>query len=191
MLVLEPDSTPGRRMYGNCYHSGMAQSANGSLSRDLKTVFLDRDGILNEKMAEGRYVTSWSDLRLLTGAAEAVGRLNRAGLRVVVVSNQRGIALGLYTADDVRAIHSAFQKLLKAHGAAVDGFFFCPHDKAQCNCRKPLAGLFEQAVAEFPEITGRNQRSNWGLVDRYRVWPTTGNAGCVHRRRLGALQARQ
>jgi D-glycero-D-manno-heptose 1,7-bisphosphate phosphatase len=119
----------------------------------LRTVFLDRDGVLNEKMPEGHYVTSWSDFHLLPGAAEGIGRLNRAGLRVVVVSNQRGIALGLYTAADVETIHSKLQSVLKEYGAHLDGFYFCPHDKGQCNCRKPLPGLFEQAVAQFPEIT--------------------------------------
>jgi D-glycero-D-manno-heptose 1,7-bisphosphate phosphatase len=114
---------------------------------------MDRDGVLNEKMPEGRYVASWSEFRLLDGVAEAIVRLNKAGLRVVVVSNQRGIALALYTAEDVRAIHSELQKLLQASGAHVDGFYFCPHDEEQCNCRKPLPGLFEQAVAEFPGIT--------------------------------------
>ncbi len=112
-------------------------------------MFLDRDGVLNEKMPEGRYVESWSDFHLLPGVAEAIGRLNRAGLRVVVVSNQRGIALGRYLAADVEAIHSSLQDLLKAHGAHVDGFYFCPHDKGQCNCRKPLPGLFQQAAADF------------------------------------------
>jgi len=121
--------------------------------RRLRTVFLDRDGVLNEKMPEGSYVTCWAQFRILSGVAEAIGRLNRAGLRVIVVTNQRGIALGLYTVADVLAIHSAFQKLLKAYGAHVDGFYFCPHDKRQCHCRKPLPGMFEQAVAAFPEIT--------------------------------------
>ena len=97
-------------------------------------------------------MTSLSEFKPLAGAVEAVGRLNRAGLRVVVVSNQRGIAKGLYTAADVEAIHSGFQKLLKAHGAKVDGFYFCPHEKGTCNCRKPLPGLYEQAVTDFPEI---------------------------------------
>jgi D-glycero-D-manno-heptose 1,7-bisphosphate phosphatase len=131
----------------------MEDSAKMSLSRDLRTVFLDRDGVINEKMPEGFYVTSWAEFHLLPGVAESIARLNRAGLRVVVVSNQRGISLGLYTAADVLAIQSALQELLAHHGAHVDGFYFCPHGKGQCNCRKPLPGLFEQAVAEFPEIT--------------------------------------
>jgi D-glycero-D-manno-heptose 1,7-bisphosphate phosphatase len=106
-------------------------------------------------MPEGRYVESWSDFRLLPGAAEAIGRLNRAGLHVVVVSNQRGIALGRYSAADVNAIHFALQSLLQASGAHVDGFYFCPHDKGQCNCRKPLPGLFEQAARDFPAISAQ------------------------------------
>jgi len=113
---------------------------------------MDRDGVLNEKMPEGSYVASWADFHPLPGVAEAIGRLNRAGLRVVVVSNQRGIALGRYTRADVEAIHAAFQGELKARGAHVDGFYLCPHDVGECNCRKPLAGMFEQAAADFPAI---------------------------------------
>jgi D-glycero-D-manno-heptose 1,7-bisphosphate phosphatase len=131
----------------------MADSASKYLPRELRTIFLDRDGVLNQKMPNGSYVTSWADFHLLPGVPEAIGRLNRAGLRVMVVSNQRGIALGLYTTADVEAIHSVFQSVLKANGAHVDRFYFCPHDKRQCNCRKPLPGLFEQAAAEFPAIT--------------------------------------
>ncbi len=119
----------------------------------LHNVFLDRDGVLNKKMSEGHYVTCWSEFHLLPGVPEAIRQLNRAGIRVLVVSNQRGIALGLYTSEAVLSIHSQFQDLLKLHGAHVDSFYFCPHDKSGCNCRKPLPGLFEQAVADFPDIT--------------------------------------
>jgi D-glycero-D-manno-heptose 1,7-bisphosphate phosphatase len=116
-------------------------------------VFLDRDGILNEKMPEHRYVTRWEEFRVLPGVPEALRRLNDAGLRVVVVSNQRGIAKGLYTAADLEAMHAKFQRLLDLNSARVDAFFICPHETDACNCRKPLPGLFEQAVARFPETT--------------------------------------
>lgn len=124
-----------------------------TIPRDLKTVFLDRDGVLNKKMPERQYVASWEDFQMLPGVPESIARLNRAGLRIIVVSNQRGIALGLYTAADVDAIHSAFQRLLNSRGARIDAFFICPHDHGQCNCRKPLPGLFEQASAQFPDIS--------------------------------------
>jgi D-glycero-D-manno-heptose 1,7-bisphosphate phosphatase len=119
----------------------------------LRAVFLDRDGVLNEKMPEGQYVARWEEFRVLPGVPEALRRLNEAGVRVIVVSNQRGIARGLYTAAEVAAIHANFQQLLHGAGAHIDGFFICPHDKGECNCRKPLPGLFEQAVVQFPEIT--------------------------------------
>ena len=124
--------------------------------RHLRTVFLDRDGVLNEKMPEGQYVTSPEEFHLLPGVAEAIGRLNCAGLRVILVSNQRGIALGLYTAADVDAIHAGLQTVLENHGAQLDGIYYCPHDKSQCNCRKPMPGLFEQAVTSFPDIDAQS-----------------------------------
>jgi len=143
----------GRREPWHCYHYGVTSQNPIRLPRDLTTVLLDRDGVLNQKMPEGRYVERWEDFHVLPGVPEAIARLNQAGLRVIVVSNQRGIALGLYTAADVDAIHAAFQSLLVQHGAHVDGFFYCPHLVGQCNCRKPLPGLFEQAVEAFPAIT--------------------------------------
>jgi len=129
------------------------RSTNQAWAAGLRTVFLDRDGILNEKMPEHRYVTRWEEFRVLPGVPEALRRLNEAGLRVVVVSNQRGIAKGLYTAADLEAMHAQFQQLLGREGARIDAFLICPHETGECNCRKPLPGLFEQAVARFPQIT--------------------------------------
>ncbi len=117
-----------------------------------RTVFLDRDGVINRKLPEGQYVSSWQHFELLPGVPEAIAKLNQAGLRVVVVTNQRGIALGLYAPSDVDHIHIQLNERLAQSGAHIDGFYFCPHDKHQCNCRKPLPGLFEQAQKDFPEI---------------------------------------
>jgi D-glycero-D-manno-heptose 1,7-bisphosphate phosphatase len=136
----------------HCYHYPVTDPAPTAIPRHLTTVFLDRDGVLNKKMPEPRYVASWADFHILPGVPDAIARLNRAGLRVIVLSNQRGIALGLYTAADVEAIHSAFQRILSSNGAHIDAFFICPHDRGQCNCRKPLPGLFHQATAQFPTI---------------------------------------
>jgi D-glycero-D-manno-heptose 1,7-bisphosphate phosphatase len=104
-------------------------------------------------MPEGRYVSSPSEFEILPGVPEAIARLNRARLQIVVVTNQRGIALGLYKAADVDAIHDRLKRVLAGSGAHVDGFYVCPHDHNQCNCRKPLPGLFEQAMRDFPAIT--------------------------------------
>ncbi|MFC5864587.1 HAD family hydrolase [Acidicapsa dinghuensis] len=119
----------------------------------LRTVFLDRDGVINRKMPEGKYVTRWEEFALLPGVPEAMARLNHAGLRVLVLSNQRGVSLGLYTTADVDAIHTQLNRVLATYGAKIDGFYFCPHDKQSCDCRKPLPGLFEQAKAQFAEIS--------------------------------------
>ena len=122
-------------------------------SETHRTVFLDRDGVINRKLPEGQYVTAWQHFHLLPGVPEAIAKLNQAGLRVIVVTNQRGIALGLYGPSDVDHIHIQLNERLAQSGAHIDGFYFCPHDKRQCNCRKPLPGLFEQAQKDFPEIT--------------------------------------
>jgi len=112
-------------------------------------VFLDRDGVINRKPPEGSYISAWSDFELLAGAEEAIGRLNRAGCKVLVISNQRGIALGFYTAEVVEQLHARLQLHLQAQGAHIDGFYFCPHEKGECSCRKPEIGLFKQAQREF------------------------------------------
>jgi len=131
----------------SCYHDRVSRHISSVLA-----VFLDRDGVINRKMPEGQYVKSWSEFQLLPGAVEAIVKLKRAGLLVIVVSNQRGIALGLYNRDDVDRIHSRLQQDLAAQGAEIDGFYICPHDLDTCNCRKPLTGLFDQAKAAFPDL---------------------------------------
>jgi D-glycero-D-manno-heptose 1,7-bisphosphate phosphatase len=103
-------------------------------------------------MPEGQYVKCWNDFEILPGVAEAVCSLNHAGLRVIVVSNQRGIALGLYTAEDVDAIHEGLQQILSQRGGHVDRFYICPHDRGECDCRKPLTGMFRRAQADFPLV---------------------------------------
>lgn len=122
----------------------------------LRTVFLDRDGVLNRKLPEGEYVSDWSRFELLPGVPQAIARLNKAGVRVIVVSNQRGVALGLYTAADVDAIHTRLQRELAAHGAHIGAFYFCPHDKGECDCRKPGPGLYERACAKFADVTAES-----------------------------------
>ena len=119
-------------------------------------VFLDRDGVLNRKMPEGAYVTDWAKFQWLPGAVEAVARMNRAGMTVILVSNQRGIALGLFTDAQLAFIHSEMQAQLAKHGARMDAIYYCPHDIGKCQCRKPDIGLFEQASKDFPRAGADN-----------------------------------
>lgn len=123
--------------------------------RNLRTVFLDRDGVLNRKMPEGAWVTSPDELHFLEGAPDAVARLNRAGLLVLVVTNQRGIARGSLSPEGLERIHAALQEGLSSSGAHIDGIFHCPHDRGECDCRKPLTGMFVQARKQFPQVDAK------------------------------------
>jgi D-glycero-D-manno-heptose 1,7-bisphosphate phosphatase len=110
--------------------------------------FLDRDGTINVKAPEGEYVERPAEVRLLPGAAEAISALNAAGIPVIVVTNQRGIALGRMTEDDLERVHERLASLLAEKGARVDGWYHCPHDKGACECRKPGTALLERAARE-------------------------------------------
>ncbi len=123
---------------------------------DVRFVFLDRDGVLNRKPDDGKYVTRVAELTLLPGVGEAVAQLNRSGRKAIVVTNQRGIALGLYTQEDLARIHDELRRVLAEKGAHLDAIYVCPHNNGQCNCRKPLSGLFEQAFHDFPDATPAN-----------------------------------
>ncbi len=120
---------------------------------NIKYVFLDRDGVLNRKAPPTQYITRPEDLVVLPGVGEAVAGLNRSARKIIVVTNQRGIALGLYSRDDLDRIHDKLRTELATHGGHLDAIYVCPHEAGQCNCRKPLTGLFEQAFRDFPEAT--------------------------------------
>jgi len=126
------------------------------LSRALRYVFLDRDGVLNRKPPEGRYIQGWQDFELLPRVHEAIARLNRADLKIIVVTNQRGIALGHSTDDDVKALHEKLRQTLQAQSAHIDAILYCPHDEGTCDCRKPKPGLFRRAFQQFPDARPEN-----------------------------------
>ena len=111
----------------------------------LDAVLLDRDGTINIKAPDGEYITRPEQVDLLPGAAEAIAELNRANVPVVVVTNQRGIALGRMTERDLTAVHRRLREMLESRGARLGRIFHCPHDKGKCQCRKPGTLLLEQA----------------------------------------------
>jgi D-glycero-D-manno-heptose 1,7-bisphosphate phosphatase len=116
------------------------------------TAFLDRDGTINAAAPEGDYIASPDQVRLLPGAAAAIRRLNDLPAKVVVVTNQRGIALGLMSESDLAAVNARLGELLAAEGASLDATYHCPHEKHECDCRKPGPGLFERATREVPGV---------------------------------------
>lgn len=132
-----------------------------------RAVFLDRDGTINEQMG---YINHLDRFRLLPGVGKAIARLNRAGLAVVVVSNQSGLARGYFPKDLVEAVNKKMKDLLARDGARLDGIYYCPHHpqaevpeyRRDCECRKPRPGLIRKASAEL----GLNQARSFTIGDR-------------------------
>ena len=121
-----------------------ARSSSASLRgapdgpRRPSAVFLDRDGVINRKAPEGEYVTRWSEFAFLPGALDALRALAGAPVRVVVATNQRGIARGRMTAGDLAAIHARMRGAVLEAGGRIDAIYHCPHEGG-CDCRKPGA----------------------------------------------------
>jgi D-glycero-D-manno-heptose 1,7-bisphosphate phosphatase len=107
----------------------------------MKLVILDRDGTINHDSDD--YIKSPEEWTPLPGALAAIARLNQAGWRVVIASNQSGIGRGLFDAASLNAMHTKMAKMLAAEGGRIDAIFFCPHTPEDaCDCRKPRPGLF-------------------------------------------------
>lgn len=116
------------------------------------TLFLDRDGVLNRKIENG-YVLNPAMLEVLNGAARAVASLASRMGRIVIVTNQRGIARGLMGLAELEDVHAQLRDAIAKAGGRIDGIFTCPHEKRSgCGCRKPDIGLALQAKQRFPEI---------------------------------------
>jgi D-glycero-D-manno-heptose 1,7-bisphosphate phosphatase len=112
--------------------------------------FLDRDGTINERPVPHRYVEAAENFRWLPGAAEGLTRLARAGLSLVIVSNQRGIARGLVSWRTLGLIESEIQRELRSRGTEIASFRYCPHALADdCDCRKPRPGMLLDAAREL------------------------------------------
>jgi histidinol-phosphate phosphatase family protein len=114
----------------------------------LTAVFLDRDGVINAKAAEGEYVTSWAQFSFLPGALEGLRELTRLDVPVVVVTNQRGIARGQMSSADLEDIHARMLEAVEAAGGRIDAIYHCPHEGG-CDCRKPGTGMFERAARDL------------------------------------------
>jgi D-glycero-D-manno-heptose 1,7-bisphosphate phosphatase len=115
----------------------------------MRAVFLDRDGVINRKAPEGEYIATWADMRFLPGAVASVAALSRAGFQIIVVTNQRGIALGKVRLEDLEEMHRRMKARFSRHGAVVTDVYFCPHDISEdCSCRKPKPGLLLQAAKD-------------------------------------------
>ena len=115
----------------------------------VKAVFLDRDGVINEKMPEGSYVTNWNDFKFISGVKEALSLLSKTDFKIIIVTNQRGIAKKSLSEQDLIEIHLKMLDEIKKSGGRIDKIYFCPHEEGECNCRKPLPGMLYKADEEF------------------------------------------
>jgi len=115
-----------------------------------KTIFLDRDGVINTKPPVHDYVKTKEGFEFLPRVSQAIRRLNEAGFRVVIVSNQRGVARGVISPEQLDSVNAHMLSELERHGAKIDEIYICPHEAGACNCRKPDIGLFLQAEADVP-----------------------------------------
>ena len=114
----------------------------------MKLVILDRDGTINHD--SDQYIKSPSEWKPIDGSLEAIARLTQAGYRVVVATNQAGIARGLFDTSTLIAIHDVLQRAVALAGGRIDAFFFCPHAAdAGCACRKPKPGMLEEISRRF------------------------------------------
>lgn len=120
----------------------------------IKAVFLDRDGTIVEDTG---HLHEREKVRFFPGVAEAIKLLNEKGFKVIVVTNQAGVARGLYTEETVRELNSYIQECLAGQEAIIERFYYCPHHiegvveeyRKVCDCRKPNPGMIQQAVCDF------------------------------------------
>ena len=112
-------------------------------------VFMDRDGVINKKAKPGEYIRTCQEFELIPAAAEWIRLFNSVGLLVIVVTNQRGVALGQIEPDELERIHEAMHRQLAQAGARVDDIFVCPHDINSCSCRKPRPGMVQAASRKW------------------------------------------
>lgn len=114
----------------------------------MKLIVLDRDGVINFDSAQ--FIKSPAEWKPIPGSLEAIAKLNQAGYRVVVATNQSGVGRGLFDMDTLNAIHEKMNKAAQAVGGRIDAIFYCPHAAdSKCDCRKPKPGMFERISAVY------------------------------------------
>ena len=116
------------------------------------TLFLDRDGVINKKLDDD-YVKHWGEFEFLPGVLEAIAGFSNIFGRIVVVTNQRCIAKGIITKEQLDTLHKRMVQEIELAGGRIDKIYHCPHNiEDGCNCRKPGTGMALQAKNDFPEI---------------------------------------
>jgi D-glycero-D-manno-heptose 1,7-bisphosphate phosphatase len=131
-----------------------------------RCVFLDRDGVINYKAKPGEYVRTWEEFRLIPAVVDWIRLFNALDLLVIVVTNQRGVALGLVAPEELGRIHENMRDQLLALGARIDDVFCCPHAEGVCECRKPRPGLVLEAARKWDIDLARSITIGDSVTDR-------------------------
>lgn len=119
----------------------------------MKIIFLDRDGVINRYPGDHNFVTKWSEFKFLKGVKSALKRLNQNGYKLFIISNQSGVAKGIFTLKALERITKNMLEELRRAGVFIDGVFYCPHrDEDRCSCRKPKIGLLEKAIETLGSV---------------------------------------
>jgi D-glycero-D-manno-heptose 1,7-bisphosphate phosphatase len=114
----------------------------------MKLIILDRDGVINQD--SDQFIKNTTEWKPIPGSLEAIAKLNHAGYRVVVASNQSGIGRGLLDMGALNAINDKMYRVLAQFGGRIDALFYCPHAaEANCDCRKPKPGMFIDIAQRF------------------------------------------
>jgi D-glycero-D-manno-heptose 1,7-bisphosphate phosphatase len=112
-----------------------------------KAVFIDRDGTIN---VDGPYLSDPNKLKLYSGVVSGIRRLNKNGYKVIIITNQSGLARGFFSWEILEEVHNELKRRLNKGGARIDAIYYCPHHPDDnCSCRKPKTALFERAIADF------------------------------------------
>lgn len=115
----------------------------------MHTIFLDRDGVIIRKAPEEEYVADWSEVDFLPGSLEAIAAFSRFGYKVIVITNQRGVATGKIELAKLNEIHTNMKQVIAGCGGNISAIYWCPHDIGEgCSCRKPKPGMLLQAAIE-------------------------------------------
>jgi D-glycero-D-manno-heptose 1,7-bisphosphate phosphatase len=115
----------------------------------MSAIFLDRDGVIIRKAPEGEYVAEWGEVEFLPGSLEAMAAFRHCGYKLIIVTNQRGVATGKIQQSKLEDIHTKMKAVIASHGGDICEIYYCPHDISEgCNCRKPRPGMLLQAAAE-------------------------------------------
>ena len=171
------------RYYAVCkdFEKGLIQSRN--LRNKQKAIFLDRDGTINKYVG---FLRNINDFELISGAAEAIKKINNSGYLVIVVTNQPVIARGEVSLEELDEIHNKLETLLGKEGAYIDGLYYCPHHphkgyegerpeyKIECDCRKPKPGMLLKAAEDF----NIDLSQSWMIGDDDNDVLAGQNAGC-------------